>query len=97
MDCIFLAACQALFADPPLCCKRRLWDDPSLPVISINATAIVVFTQLTIGAEAQQFSQRVTVTLFANGTSEHYITSPLPATTSSPVSIGEKVFAAVRR
>jgi hypothetical protein len=89
--------CQALLADLALCCKRRLWDDPSLPVISINATAIVVFGQLTIGTEMQQFSQRVTVTLFANGTSEQYITSPLPATASSPVSLGEKVFAAVRR
>jgi hypothetical protein len=51
-----LRGVRALFADLALCCERRLWDDPSLPVISINTTAIVVFGQLTIGTEAQQFS-----------------------------------------
>jgi hypothetical protein len=70
-------------------------DDPSLPVISVNATAIIVFGQLTIGTEAQSFSQRVNITLFANGTREQYITSPLPATPNSPQSLGEKVFAVV--
>jgi hypothetical protein len=40
-----------------LCCERRLWDDPSLCVISISATATVVFGQLTICSGDALFSQ----------------------------------------
>ncbi|GAQ83731.1 hypothetical protein KFL_001590190 [Klebsormidium nitens] len=71
----------------------KFLDDPSLPLISINATAIVVFGQLTIGTPAQQFSNKVNITLFSNGTQEQYVS--YPAFNGSLQSVGEKVFAVV--
>lgn len=63
-------------------------------MISINATAIVIFGQLTIGTAAQQFSNKVNITLFSNGTQEQYVS--YPAFNGSLQSVGEKVFAVVR-
>ena len=82
---------------PPCTPPCRLKDDPSLPVIAVNASFVVVEGQLIVGSSSSHFSQRAAFTLLPNpnGRLPYLYTANAPADASHPRSLGHKAFAIV--
>jgi hypothetical protein len=75
----------------------KLKDDPSLPLIQVNASFVIVEGQLIVGSPSSHFSQQAAFTLLPNpnGRQSYGYTANAPADSTHPRSLGHKAFAIV--
>ncbi|CAI5467409.1 unnamed protein product [Closterium sp. Yama58-4] len=73
-------------------------DTPSLPLLLLNASFILLQGRLAIGAQQQHFSQRAVLTLTPNPSARAplLVSDPLPADAANPRNLGHKALAVKR-